>query len=98
MIGLRNAQSALTGLLAAALLAGSVAAQPTSARAVLEAGAEAMGGLERIRSLDNFVMVGFGQTIHQGAGGFPTTDVNSPMKWQATSTFSGASTFRTRGR
>ena len=44
-------------------------AQP---RAVLEQAAQAMGGLERLRSLHNVVMTGFGQRVYFQGGGFIT--------------------------
>jgi glyoxylase-like metal-dependent hydrolase (beta-lactamase superfamily II) len=69
-----------------ALMAGIPAAAPAqsiSARAVLEQSAEAMGGLERLRSLDNMVLTGFGQTVSQQGGGNLSPDPRAPQKWQA---------------
>lgn len=50
-------------------------------RALLEAAAEAMGGLERLEGLDNFVMTGFGQRY--ASNGNISADPNSPPKWEA---------------
>jgi hypothetical protein len=58
-------------------------AQDTAARAVLEGAAEAMGGLERLRDLDNFVMTGFGQTVSQDGGGNLSADPRAPSKRMA---------------
>jgi glyoxylase-like metal-dependent hydrolase (beta-lactamase superfamily II) len=71
--------------LACALFAGtSVSAQQTNpARAVLEQAAEAMGGLDRLRGLDNVVYTGFGQRLYYQGGGNLTGDPNAPPKWQA---------------
>jgi glyoxylase-like metal-dependent hydrolase (beta-lactamase superfamily II) len=55
-----------------------------SARAVLEQAAEAMGGLESLRRLDNIVLTGFGQTVSQQGGGNLSPDARAPQKWQAT--------------
>jgi glyoxylase-like metal-dependent hydrolase (beta-lactamase superfamily II) len=55
-------------------------AQP---RAVLEQAAQAMGGLERLRSLHNVVMTGFGQRVYFQGGGFITGEEHAPPKWQA---------------
>ncbi|WP_305098105.1 MBL fold metallo-hydrolase [Croceibacterium aestuarii] len=76
---------AVLGLLAAActvLGAGPAAAQDTApARAALEQAAEAMGGLDRLRGLDNVVMTGFGQRVYYDGGGFITGDEHAPPKW-----------------
>lgn len=66
------------------LFAAPVAAQDDDrTRAVLEQAAEAMGGLERLRGLDNVVLTGFGQAVYQQGGGFLTGDEKAPPKWQA---------------
>src|SRR5262245_10464767 len=71
----------LSSLLALLVLSGSVSAQNNPSRALLEAAAKAMGGLERIRSLDNIVMTGFGQRYNTNGNLSP--DPNSPAKWIA---------------
>jgi hypothetical protein len=74
------------GLLAAWLLAAPAAASEQdvgTARAVLERAAEAMGGLERLRGLDNVVLTGFGQRVYYQGGGFITGEEKAPPKWQA---------------
>jgi glyoxylase-like metal-dependent hydrolase (beta-lactamase superfamily II) len=69
-------------VVASVLLAASVAhAQAPSARQVLEEAAAAMGGLERLRSLENLVMTGFGQYINQQGGSAPSPDPRAPYKW-----------------
>jgi hypothetical protein len=73
-----------TGL--AMLLAGMVApalAQEDAARGLLTSVADAMGGLDRLRRIDNFVFTGFGQQVYQDGGGSSTGDVNAPPKWRA---------------
>ena len=76
------ARSALLAL--AALIGTSAQAQDErTARAVLEQAAEAMGGLERLRGLDNLVLTGFGQRVYYQGGGFVTGDPKAPPKWQA---------------
>ncbi len=52
------------------------------ARALLEQAAEAMGGLERIQSLQNVTYTGFGQRAYYQGGGNITGDPQAPMKWQ----------------
>lgn len=52
------------------------------ARALLEQAAEAMGGLERIQSLENVTYTGFGQRAYYQGGGNITGDLQAPMKWQ----------------
>lgn len=58
-------------------------AQPQTARGVLEAAADAMGGLERLQGLESFVMTGFGQSLSQQGGGNLSPDPRAPDKWQA---------------
>jgi glyoxylase-like metal-dependent hydrolase (beta-lactamase superfamily II) len=70
--------------LGAALAAGAASAQPPTARDVLEQAAAAMGGLDRLRSLDNIVLTGFGQVVSQQGGGNLSPDPRAPQKWQAT--------------
>src|SRR6187399_2185611 len=53
------------------------------ARAVLEQAAAAMGGLERLRNLDNVVLTGFGQRVYFEGGGFLTGEEHAPPKWQS---------------
>jgi hypothetical protein len=70
----------------AALLASfapAALAQPAGAARVLASAAEAMGGLERLRSVENFAFTGFGQQLYFEGGGNVTGDVNAPPKWRA---------------
>jgi glyoxylase-like metal-dependent hydrolase (beta-lactamase superfamily II) len=50
---------------------------------VLTQAAEAMGGLARLRGLDNVVLTGFGQRVYFQGGGFLTGEEHAPPKWQA---------------
>lgn len=77
----RRIMIALVAMLAAFAPAMAVA-QETSARALLEQAAEAMGGLERIQALDNVTYTGFGQRAYYQGGGNVTGDPLAPMKWQ----------------
>jgi hypothetical protein len=62
---------------------GASAQEDGPARAVLEQAAEAMGGLERLQSLDNVVLTGFGQRVYFQGGGFLTGEEHAPPKWQS---------------
>ncbi len=57
-------------------------AQTTPARALLEQSAAAMGGLDRLRSLDNVVLTGFGLYQGQLGGGDLSPDARAPHKYQ----------------
>ncbi len=61
---------------------GAVVAQPISPRTLLEQAAAAMGGLERLRGIDNFVLTGFGESLNQQGGGNPSPDPRAPAKLQ----------------
>ena len=77
--------STLSSLAAIALIATPAFGQEEpQARALLEAAAAAMGGLERLEGLDNFVMTGFGQRY--ASNGNISADPNSPPKWEAIAT------------
>lgn len=69
------------GAAIAVMFASAVQGQAVSARDVLEQAAMAMGGLERLQSLDNLVMTGFGQYINQQGGSAPSPDPRAPSKW-----------------
>ncbi len=73
--------------LAAGLLtlatASAVSAQEADARKLLEQAADAMGGFDKLKSLDNVVLTGFGQRIYYDGGGNSTADPNAPPKWIA---------------
>lgn len=75
---------AFVGWLLGLACAAPVQAQgPDTPRAVLERAAEAMGGLERLQSLDNVVLTGFGQRAYYQGGGNITGGPKAPPKWQA---------------
>ena len=50
---------------------------------MLEDAAEAMGGLDRIRSIDSLLMTGFSQTLNQDGGSSPSSHPKAPKKWAA---------------
>ena len=58
----------------------AVAQDTARATALLEQSAQAMGGLRRLRALDNFVMTGFGQ--RWAANGALAADPMTPPKWE----------------
>src|SRR5262245_59698437 len=68
----------------AAIMIVAVRAQNTpSERAALTAAAQALGGLERVRSIRNITLEGFGQYSYQFGGANITADPNAPQKYQA---------------
>ena len=69
-------------VLLVSLAAGAAAAQDNTARQVLESAAEAMGGLQRLRSIDNIVLTGFGQSLNQQGGGNLSSNPRAPRKLQ----------------
>ena len=71
----------IAGLVGALAAATSALGQAQSARDVLEQAAAAMGGLQRLQSLDNLVMTGFGQYVNQQGGSAPSPDPRSPLKY-----------------
>jgi hypothetical protein len=42
-----------------------------------------MGGSDRLRSIENFALTGFGQQLYFEGGGNVSGDVNAPPKWRA---------------
>lgn len=72
---------ALLAVFAAALALPTPAIAQERARAILEQAAEAMGGRERLQSLDNVVLTGFGQRVYYQGGGFITGERRAPPKW-----------------
>lgn len=66
------------------LMALNLQAQAQSAaEALIEASAEALGGLERIQSIRNITLIGFGQWAYQFGAGNSTADVHAPQRWDA---------------
>ena len=64
--GLAFAGVALVAWLAAAA---APAAQESASERLLRSAADAMGGLDRLRAIGNFVFTGFGQQVYQDGGG-----------------------------
>src|SRR5690606_2531269 len=73
----------MASVAAASFFATPAAAQEDAARRLLESTAEAMGGLDRLRRVRNFVLTGFGQRLYQDGGGNVTGDPDAPPKWRA---------------
>lgn len=65
------------------VVARPAAAQEDAPRRLLESAAQAMGGLDRLRTVENFVLTGFGQSLYQDGGGNLSGDANAPPKWHA---------------
>jgi hypothetical protein len=79
--GLPRRVSIAAVCLVSVLTVASVRAQNDGeARALLVRAAETMGGLERLRGLENFVMTGFGQRY--AANGSLSADPMTPPKWE----------------
>src|SRR5438034_5687754 len=68
---------------AAIAVMGIQAQNAPSASAALTAAAHALGGMERIRSVRNITLEGFGQYAYQCGGGNISADPNAPQKYQA---------------
>ena len=62
---------------------GYAAYAQTPARALLEQSAAAMGGLDRLRALDNVVLTGFGLYQGQLGGGDLSPDPRAPASARA---------------
>jgi hypothetical protein len=58
-------------------------AQSLSARQIVERAAQALGGADRIRTLKNITLNGYGQYAYMFGGGNITASVDAPMKFQA---------------
>jgi hypothetical protein len=65
------------------VLGAPAAAQEDASRRLLESAAEAMGGLDHLRGVQNVVLTGFGQRVYQDGGGNVTGDADAPPKWRA---------------
>src|ERR1041385_9192446 len=74
---------AYAAVIAAITIAGMRAQNAPSASAALTSAAQALGGIERIRSMRNITLEGFGQYAYQFDGGNITADPNAPQKYQA---------------
>src|SRR5687768_2855463 len=73
--------SRVIGVAVAVIAIAAAQAQQTSPHDVLEQAAAAMGGLERLQSLDNLVMTGFGQYVNQQGGSALSPEPRAPLKW-----------------
>jgi glyoxylase-like metal-dependent hydrolase (beta-lactamase superfamily II) len=78
------------GRLAATLLLGLIAmgsayaqTQGAAARTVIDQAAEALGGAQRVRSVKNITLVGYGQYAYMFGGGCITGSPDAPQKYQA---------------
>ena len=72
-----------TGAMAAITIVAVRAQNVASGTTVLRAAAQALGGLERIRSIRNITLEGYGQYAYQFGGANITADPNAPQKYQA---------------
>ena len=79
---MRRVTTWITALLIGLATLGTAGAQTSPARALLEQSAAAMGGLDRLRALDNVVLTGFGLYQGQLGGGDLSPDPRAPHKWQ----------------
>jgi hypothetical protein len=71
-------------LLSGALSLGASQAQASSDdRAIVTAAAEALGGVERVRSVKNITLSGYGQYAYMFGGGNITGSPEAPQKYQA---------------
>src|SRR5436190_4938388 len=70
--------SILTFALASALLAG---AQQRQAEDVITRAAEALGGVNRLRSLKTITVAGYGETAYMNGGGNISASADAPQKW-----------------
>jgi glyoxylase-like metal-dependent hydrolase (beta-lactamase superfamily II) len=71
-------------LLSGALTLSAIHAQASSDdKAILTATAEALGGLERVRSVKNITLSGYGQYAYMFGGGNITGSPEAPQKYQA---------------
>ena len=71
---------AMTALLGLVPLA---SAQQTTANALLDQVAAAMGGRDRLQAITTLVYTGFGQDAYMDGGGNVTAEPNAPPKWRA---------------
>lgn len=58
-------------------------AQQTTANALLDQVAAAMGGRDRLQAITTLVYTGFGQDAYMDGGGNITAEPNAPPKWRA---------------
>src|SRR6185295_7355134 len=58
-------------------------AQQTPNRKIVEQAAQALGGADRIRSIKNITLVGYGQYAYMFGGGRITGSPDAPEKYQA---------------
>src|SRR5262245_8482879 len=79
---MRRLTTWITGLLISLATLCMADAQTPPARALLEQAAAAMGGVDRLRALDNVVLTGFGLYQSQLGGGDLSPDPRAPHKYQ----------------
>lgn len=80
-MGMKTISLKPAAVLAFWLFGAGAQAQENGARQALIDAAEALGGIERLQSLENFTLTGFGQRY--SANGNLSPDPNSPPKWQS---------------
>src|ERR1044072_7093511 len=75
--------AALTPLAVAAVMFQVGHAQATSARAVVEGAAKALGGVDRIQAVKNITLHGYAQYAYQMGGGRISGSPDAPEKYMA---------------
>lgn len=81
LVSVRIAQSQTPPAKAAA--PAKLTAPAMSAKAVLDHAANALGGLDRVKSVKNITLVGYAQYAYMNGGGNITASVYAPQKYQA---------------
>lgn len=76
-------RSSLGALLLSAVGLNPLHAQAPSARTIIDQAAQALGGAERVRSIRNITLVGYGQYAYMFGGGRITASPDAPEKYQA---------------
>ena len=77
------ATASLAVLIAAAFGVRLAQGQGASARMVVDEAAKALGGVDRVRSVKNITLVGYGQYAYMFGGGRITGSPDAPEKYQA---------------
>jgi len=80
---MKHARFMTVGLLCVTTVSALAQTQASSAREVVNRAAEALGGVERMRSVKNITLVGYGQYAYMFGGGRITGSPDAPEKYQA---------------